>query len=234
MRHKNAFLKLKISMLFLTMTLILFTFNLFARSDSHDITYPERPCTFEKEYNGVKHNKTDPRVAYIDLTPIVKSGVANVSFYALCCEVSQQTEDAHAVFDRNHGFFQIFYEDPLITDAIAYFNGIAKSSGVMLYVTRDDTDWQSYVFMFSNNKWHDVTTQYLGPFHLGKKDYIVVPQYGRSARVLTYDGKRFHHKMWLTWDGTKFNASTAKKMPGWRCPDSYRYFAPSERAQYCQ
>ncbi|HET6421163.1 MAG TPA: hypothetical protein VFG19_13465, partial [Geobacteraceae bacterium] len=60
------------------------------------------------------------------------------------------------------------------------------------------------------------------------------PQYGRTARVLTFDGARFHHKLWLTWDGTKFTASTARKMPGWRCPDSYRYFSPSERKQYCQ
>jgi hypothetical protein len=43
----------------------------------------------------------------------------------------------------------------------------------------------------------------------------MAPQYGRTARVLTFNDQsyRFRHKMWLTWDGTKFTASIVKKCP---------------------
>lgn len=193
------------------------------------------PCKFENEYRRIKSKKTDPRVAFIDLHPLVHKGEAPLGFDGLCSVVSQQSEDGVVVFDRNHAFLHLLFGDQAIVgDAITYFSSSTRSFGVMLYVTRYEEDWSAYVFEFRNNKWIDVTAQYLGPFHLGKKDYIVAPQYGRTARVLTYDGKQFHHKMWLTWDGTKFNASSAKKVPGWRCPDSYRYFSPSERRQYCQ
>jgi hypothetical protein len=231
----NKFLRItQLSALFYFSAIVLFVPYLLAQS--HHITNntgPNIPCRFEPEYYRIKSDKTDPRVAYIEITPKMKIG-GDFSVHELCLDIAQQTEDAHVIFDRKHGFFHVFYDGPSTGDAIAYFAGTNKSPGIMLYVTRFLDDWQTGVFAYRNNKWENVTAQYLGPFHLGKKDYIIVPQYGRSARVLTYDGKQFHHKMWLTWDGTKFTASTAKKMPGWRCPDSYRYFDSSERRQYCQ
>jgi hypothetical protein len=193
------------------------------------------PCKFEREYYRIRSKKSDPRVAFIDLHPLVHKGEAPLDFQDLCAAVSQQSEDGVVVFDRRHAFLHLLFGDEAtVSDAITYFSGPSKSPGVILYVTRRDIDWRSYIFEYRNNKWKDVTDQYLGPFHLGKKDYVVAPQYGRTARVLTFDGTRFHHKLWLTWDGTKFTASTTRKIPGWRCPDSYRYFAPSEREQYCR
>ena len=194
------------------------------------------PCRFVSEYRRIRSNKTDPRIAYIDLSPVVHAGEAtDGNFNSLCKDIAQQTEDGVVFFDRNNAFLQLIWGDEgIVNDAIAYFSGPSKSPGVILYVTRRDIDWRPYVFEYRNDKWKDVTNKYLGPFRLNKSDYIVVPQYGRTARVLTHDGMRFHHKLWLTWDGTKFVASTAKKVPGWRCPDSYRYFDPSERRQYCR
>jgi len=193
------------------------------------------PCKFEREYYRIRSKKSDPRVAFIDLHPIVHKGEAPLGFQDLCDAISEQSEDGVVVFDQQRAFLHLLFGDEAtISDAIAYFSSKSNSPGIILYVTRIDIDWQAFVFEYRNNKWKDVTAQYLGPFHLGKHDYIVVPQYGRTARVLTFDGARFHHKLWLTWDGTKFTASTARKMPGWRCPDSYRYFSPSERKQYCQ
>jgi hypothetical protein len=195
---------------------------------------PNLPCTFEPVYKRIKSNKTDPRVAFIDLYPIIHANEAPVGFYGLCTAISQQGEDNLVVFDKVHAFLHILWGDPTISQTITYFSGTHKLTGVILSVTRFEDDWHSYVFEYRDSKWYDVTKRYLGPFNLSREDYIVVPQYGRTARVLTFDGMRFRHKLWLTWDGTKFTASTARKMPGWRCPDSYRYFDPSERKQYCQ
>ena len=194
------------------------------------------PCTFASEYRRIKNKKSDPRVAFIELRNLVHAEFDPLpfDFSDLCKVISEQTEDGVVFYDGSRAFFQVIWGESEVNEAVTYFSDRANTPGVVLYVNRVDTIYRAFVFTYADNRWHDVTAQYLGPFHLGKKDYIVVPQYGRTARVLTYDGKQFHHKMWLTWDGTKFNASTAKKMPGWRCPDSYRYFAPSERRQYCQ
>jgi hypothetical protein len=205
-------------------------------ADGHPIKNyigPHTLCRFESEYHRIKFDKTDPRVAYIDITPLMKMG-GDFSFRELCLDISQQTEDSHVIFDRHRGFFQIFFEDLTTTDAIAYFAGHNKSPGVMLYVTRYLDYWRTGVFAYRNNKWKNFTNEYLGRFHLSKDDYIIVPQYGRTARVLSYDGVHFHHKLWLTWDGTKFTASTARKMPGWHCPDAYLDFDPPARREYCR
>ncbi len=195
------------------------------------------PCTFAPVYQHVKSNKSDPRVAYIELYNLVHTNEAPSSFYSLCTAISEQAEDNVVVYDRAHAFLHILWGDEGdISDAVTYFSSTTRTAGIILFVTRYAEDWRAFVFAYGNNKWKDVTAQYLGPFHLGKKDYVVVPQYGRTARVLTFNeaSNRFHHKMWLTWNGVKFVASIAKKMPGWKCPDSYKYFAPTERAQYCR
>lgn len=197
------------------------------------------PCAFEREYQRIKSQKSDPRVAFIELFPVVHAGEAtDFDFESLCKCITQQREDNVTVLDRTNGYLQIFWDDEQVNDAIAYFSGPAGSPGVILYVTRSLDSWRAFVFIYRDKKWQDVTARYLGQFNLSEKDYIVAPQYGRTARVITFDDKtnRFHHKLWLTWDGTKFNASSAKKMPGWHCPDTYyRYFGPAEyRQQYCQ
>jgi hypothetical protein len=193
------------------------------------------PCKFASVYQRIKSKKSDPRVAYIELYNLVHANEAPSSFYSLCTSISEQAEDNVVVYDRAHAFLHILWGDEAdINDAVAYFSSTTKTPGIILFVTRYAEDWRAFVFIYEHKKWNDVTAKYLGQLQLGKRDYIVVPQYGHSARVLSYHGNRFHHKMWLTWDGKKFTPSTAKKMPGWRCPDSYRYFAPSERKQYCQ
>jgi len=195
---------------------------------------PNARCTFAPEYLRIKNKKNDTRVAFIELHSLVHADEPPFDFTDLCKVISEQTEDGVVYYDRSNGFFQVMWGEPVFNEAVAYFSGASNTPGVILYVNRADETWRAFVFAYRNNKWKDVTTLYLGPFRLGRKDYIVVPQYGRSARVITFDGKRFHHKLWLTWNGTKFTASTAKEMPGWRCPDSYPYFAPSERSQYCK
>ncbi len=197
---------------------------------------PNARCTFASEYLHIQNKKNDPRVAFIELHSLVHADEPTFDFSDLCKVISKQTEDGVVFFDRSRGFFQVIWGEPVFNEAIAYFSGASNTPGVMLYVNRADEIWRAFVFAYRNNKWQDVTRQYLGPFHLGKKDYIVVPQYGRTARVLTFGeaSNRFHHKMWLTWDGTKFMASTAKNIPGWKCPDSYQYFPPAERGQYCR
>lgn len=198
---------------------------------------PKAACTFEQEYLRIKSKKSDPRVVYIDLFAIVHAGQAtDFNFESLCKDISEQHGSNIAVFDRGNGFLQLFWDDEEVNDAIAFFSGSTGSPSVILYVTRLFDTWRAFVFSYQNNNWRNVTDQYLGEFHLSEKDYVIVPQYSRTARVLTFDetNNRFHHKLWLTWDGAKFLASTAKKNPGWRCPDSYQYFAPTERGQYCR
>ena len=59
---------------------------------------------------------------------------------------------------------------------------------------RFDDQFQPFVFAYRDDEWRNVTKDYLGAFHLAPNDYIVVPQYSRTARVLTFnsDKQTFH------------------------------------------
>jgi hypothetical protein len=196
---------------------------------------PNEPCRFAAEYQKIKANKADPRVAYVETEAIVAAGEAQVGFDGQCRVISQQTEDGIVVFDRLRGFLHIFAGDAKINTALAYFAGAKGSPGVTLYVKRWDDEWKTFVLAWSDGKWRNVTEQYLGPLKLDPQDYLVAPQYGRTIRVLRWDGARFRHQRWLTWDGRSFQPLDEKTgRATWRCPESYRYFDPADRAAYCQ
>jgi len=202
---------------------------------------PNAPCKFAPEYKLIQGNKTDPRVAYIELAKFVNDDQP-LTFRYLCDVIAEQTEDTHVLFDKARGFLQLVTGQELVNDALAYFSGTKSNPGVVLYVKRSDTEFHSFVFTYADQKWQNVTERYLGHLHLQKYDYIVVPQYGVTARVLTIDPKadpdaeagKFHHKMWLRWDGEKFQ-KVSEKPADWRCPDTYsRYFDANARSQYCR
>jgi hypothetical protein len=196
---------------------------------------PNEPCRFAAEYQKIKADKTDPRVAYIETESIVAADEAQVGFDGQCRVISQQTEDGIVVFDRLRGFLHIFAGDAKINTALAYFAGAKGSPGVTLYVNRWDDDWKIFVLAWIDGKWRDVTANYLGPLNLAPEDYLVAPQYGRTIRVLRRDGDRFRHQRWLTWDGRSFQPLDEKTgRSTWRCPESYRYFHPADRAVYCR
>lgn len=196
---------------------------------------PAAPCSFEAEYKKIQTKKSDPRVAFVEVESPVNDG-AEISFPGLCKAVSQQTEDGLVTYDAPHGFLQIISGMAVNNTAVAYFAGDGGAPGVMLYVRRMDDEWNNFVLAYREGKWKDVSKEYLGSFALTDKDYLVVPQYGRLIRVLRYDGTKFVHRDWLTWNGKQFVKTTAAdaKKVGWRCPDTYRYFEPAERGQYCK
>ncbi len=195
---------------------------------------PNAPCTFGPIFERISEHKSDPRTAFIEVSPFVHTDFP-LKFDNLCRMISDQTEDTRAVFDSAHGFLHIVWGEPMMNEALAYFAGGSNKPGVVLYMKRFDTDFHPFVFAYRNQQWHDVTKEYLGSLNLTNKDYIVVPQYGRTARILTYDDNTstFHHKLWLHWNGAQFEPQTAKPKD-WRCPDSYRYFPAQERHQFCQ
>ena len=159
-----------------------------------------------------------------------------MKFRDLCLIISDQTEDTNAFFDKAREFLHIIWGESSVNEALSYFAGASSTPGVILYMKRYGSEFQPFVFAYRNDEWRDLTKDYLGPFHLAPNDYIVVPQYGRTARVLTFDPEKqtFHHKLWLHWTGLKFEAETAKPKD-WRCPDSYsRYFTPEDRRQCCE
>lgn len=196
---------------------------------------PKEPCRFAAEYEKVKGNKSDPRVAYVETNAIVAADEAPTGFDGQCRVIAEQTEDGVVVFDRPRGFLHIFAGDSKINTALAYFRGTKGALGVTLSVSRWDDEWKSFVLAWVNGKWQDVTKKYLEPLKLAPEDYLVVPQFGRTIRVLRWDGERFAHKQWLTWNGQSFQALDDKSgRATWRCPESYRYFAPSERGAYCR
>jgi hypothetical protein len=208
-------------------------------SDWHFVRHVDvnAPCKFAAVYQRINEDKTDPRVAFIEVSRFVHVE-EKLNFRDLCQEISDQSLDTYAVFDKSRGFLQIVWGGDIsdMTDALAYFSGRSSRSGVILYMKRDgEQSFQPFVFTYQNEEWHDVTKDYLGEFKLGPSDYIVVPQYGRTARVVTYNAEKreFHHKLWLHWNGVKFEAQ-ASKPKDWRCPDSYRYIGDDERPQCCQ
>jgi len=198
---------------------------------------PKAPCRFAGEYKKVQGNKTDPRVAYIEVEKLtLEAGDEPDGMSARCKEIAEQTEDGIAVFDAARGYLQLIAGSPVINTTLAYFAPAAgKGYGVMLYVARWDDDWKTFVFAWRDGAWRDATKEYLGPLGLGKDDLPLPPQYGRTMRVLTKDGETFRHKQWLRWDGGKFVVEKAGAgKAAWRCPDGIRYFEAGERKVYCR
>jgi hypothetical protein len=187
---------------------------------------PSAPCRFEGEYRKIRSQKTDPRVAFLELEDfVVADKDERVGFEARCKQLAEQTEDGIVVFDKARGYLHLVFGSPVISTSLAYF-----SPGVMLYVSRADDEWNAFAFAWRDGKWVDVTKEYLGPLNLASDDLLILPQYGRTLRVLN----AFRHKQWLTWDGKRFKPLDAKTGKAtWRCPDGLRYFEPKQRAQYC-
>ncbi|HUQ90518.1 MAG TPA: hypothetical protein VM120_02475, partial [Bryobacteraceae bacterium] len=146
------------------------------------------------------------------------------------------TEDGVVTFDPARGYLHLIFGSPVIGATVAYFAPVnPKEFGVILYGSRWDEEWKTFAFAWRGNKWLDVTREYLGALNLKSDDLLVLPQYGRTLRVLTRAGEAFRHKQWLAWDGLQFKPLDAKAgRAGWKCPDSFRYFEPRERAQYCR
>lgn len=192
---------------------------------------PAAPCRFEAEYRKIRAQKSDPRVAYLELEELaVPDKDDRIGFDARCKQIAEQTEDGLTIYDRSRGYLHLIFGSPSISVSLAYF-----APGVILYVSRWDEEWRSFAFAWRDGKWLDVTKEYLGMLNLRTDDLLIVPQYGRTLRVLTRTGDAFKHRQWLTWDGRRFQALDAKTgRATWRCPDSFRYFESTERAQYCR
>ncbi len=185
-------------------------------------------CRFAPEYRRIRSNKADPRVAFIELSKFAykDKSLANeiADFDSTCKIVSNQIGGLLSIFDRAHGYFMAQNDqvDMGLDRTVAFFSEHSPKPGIILFVDRDSTTSVPLVFSYRNSSWQNVTSEYLGPFHLSEHDYIVVPQYGRTARVMTIDPKdaTLRHNFWLHWDGVKFQR-TETKPSDWRCPAEY-------------
>ncbi len=200
-----------------------------------------KPCSFETTYHQIRNDKTDPRVALMDNWSIVLpdfSGSAAEGSAHVCSLISNQTEENIAVFDAKNKFMHILValEPYLTNDAITYFAGKDGRPGIMIYASGGSAPFRTVALTYQNGKWQDVTQKYLGAFKLTSDNFLVLPQYGRTARILSQDNEEhFHHKGWITWNGEKFEFSSAKTHPGWQCPETYPdYFAPDREAEICR
>lgn len=194
---------------------------------------PDEPCRFAAEYQRIRSNKSDPRVAYVEVEELVQE--EPLGFAARCRQISEQTEDGLTVFDRARGFLHLIFGEPRIGTALTYFAGTGKQFGVMLYSKRWDTEFETRALVWRDGAWQDVSSQLLAPLRLAANDYVIAPQYGRTFRVLRWDGDTFRHRGWFTWTGTKFApVADGAARKSWRCPDSFRYFEPAARRIYCQ
>jgi hypothetical protein len=181
------------------------------------------PCRFAAEYERVKGNKRDPRVAFVEIGEKLE-GETGLDFDAFCRLVSDQAEDSIATYDAKNGFFQMMTGRADVNWAVASFGG---QPGVVMLVKREAGEWRTWVFEFVGGQWQDVTARLWKSKH-----YPLLPQYGRTIRLLQGIAvERPRHAGWLSWNGKAFVTASGA---GWRCPDSYRYFAPSERAAYCR
>lgn len=192
---------------------------------------PSKPCRFEAEYRKIRAQKSDPRVAYLELEELaVPDKDERIGFEARCKQVAEQTEDGITTFDKARGYLHLIFGSPVVSTSVVSF-----APGVILYVSRFDDEWKTFAFAWRDNRWLDVTGEYLGPLKLRATDLLLLPQYGRTIRVLTRSGESFRHKQWLTWDGRQFKTLDAQLGKAtWRCPDSFRYFEPNDRVQYCR
>lgn len=197
---------------------------------------PNVPCRFAPIYAKIKQNKNDPRVAFLELADYVDPG-SDMKFKDRCRQLTNQNEEYEAFFDKAHAFLLITLgAGPGADESLAFFAGVSPKPGIMLYSSR--TEFKHFVFVYRDQKWQDATKHYLAAFNLGPNDHIIVPQYGRTARVLTYDANapaHFQHKLWLHWTGTKFEPQT-EKPKDWRCPDAYtpKLFDPTDLQAFCR
>jgi hypothetical protein len=206
------------------------------RDDEGHLTFDvSRPCPFEREYNQIRSDKTDPRVAFIETYSIVNKhdSPGDEDFHTVCWDLSIFKLSGGYYFDHAHAYLDL--NDDAVSDetpgsdfTITYFSSPSGQPGVIVYssdMPSDDDDsskvFSTFILTYRNNKWEDVTEKYLGQFKLGATDYVLPPQYGHTARVLEWDRDRqvFRHKLWLTWDGKRFVPSEDAKPPAdWRCP----------------
>lgn len=208
-----------------------------AQSPPHDEGWvrdvdPNAACTFAPVFQRISDNKQDPRVAFVELSRFVH--VDNpMKFENLCEMISDQTSDTNAVFDKARGYLQIVWGSGEMSEALAYFGGAGRTPGVFLYTQTEGV--HAMVFAYREQEWRDVTKEYLGDFHLGQDDFVVAPQYGRTARVLSFaaDTHELRHKFWLRWDGVRFLEEKVRPKD-WRCPDGFRHYPARERREYCE
>jgi hypothetical protein len=193
---------------------------------------PQAPCKFAAEYWRIRSNKADPRVAFIELDKLTKNTYRDtdlaflqpLGFENACKAISNQIEETKAFFDQARGYLYVEGGEGDMDgdEALAYFSEHAPKSGITLLSSRFFDGFNVFALAYHSGQWQNVTSHYLGSLQLSEYDYVVVPQYGRTARVMTYDPKNseFHHKLWLHWDGVKFQP-TIVKPTDWRCPDVY-------------
>ena len=67
---------------------------------------PDAPCQFGPVYERISEDKSDPRVAFIEVSPFVHVSPKQ-SFRDLCHEISDQSLDTHALFDKARGFLPL-------------------------------------------------------------------------------------------------------------------------------
>lgn len=181
------------------------------------------PCGFSAEYERVKSNKRDPRVAFVELG-VKLEGETGLDFEAFCRLVSDQAEDSVATYDAKNGFFQVMMGRADVNWAVASFSG---KPDITMLVKREGSEWQSWVFQFSAGQWTDVTAKFWK-----SKQYPLLPQYGRTIRLMQGLADQKPRPIgWLTWNGKEFVKGSGA---GWRCPDSYQYFEPAQRLRYCK
>lgn len=186
------------------------------------------PCRFAPEYRRIQSTKSDPRVAFIELSKFAykDKSLANqiANFDSTCKIISSQTSGLISIFDRAHGYLMVQNDqvDMGLDQTVSYFSTRPHNPGIVLFVARDSTTSTPMVFSYRDAKWRNVTAEYLGAFRLSEHDHIVVPQFGRTARVMTIDPNdaSLHHSFWLHWDGVKFERFEAKPSD-WRCPAQY-------------
>lgn len=196
---------------------------------------PKAPCRFAAEYERIKGTKTDPRVAYIEADALVAGEDDPLGFEARCRQLSGQTEDGIVFHDRPRGFLHLIFGSPRINTQVAYFAGTGGAHGVMLYVARWDDESKAYALGFRGGQWRDVTAEFLGPLRLQPEELLLLPQYGRTVRVLKHKDDGLVHSRYLSWNGRALVALPAKTgKASWRCPETYRYWEPAERAVYCR
>lgn len=197
------------------------------------------PCRFAAEYQRIKSDKSDPRVAYIENYAIWHAQEAKDDenaawdpFQEACKDVARQSTGTTTFFDAAHKYLQIYTSEGgnVYSEAVTYFAGMRGHEGVILRSQDDADHFSANVLVFRGGKWLDVTADYFSSLKLDHADFIVAPQFGRGARVLHFEQRTasFSPKGWLIWNGETFEFSTAKSFAGWRCPDTSAKFFTSE------
>lgn len=73
-------------------------------------------------------------------------------------------------------------------EALTYFARNGERGGAMLSFADNMGELKTVALVYRHGRWEDATAEYLSPLKVGGgKDFLILPQYGRVARVLTYD-----------------------------------------------